>query len=249
MTLLWTLGSVVLVSAIPLFGLFLVRSQLARVQRHVLLLVSFAVGGLLGGALLHLIPEAIAHFGTGLALSGYLLLGFLGFFILEKFLWHHAHAHDAAEARPVKPLAALNLVGDGLHNVLDGMIIAGAYAASVPVGVATTLAVILHEVPQEIGDFGVLLHAGVPVRKAVWFNFLSGLGAVAGALVALAVGRQLAGFTAALVPIAAGSFLYIAASDLIPELHRERSRSASIGQVLLVLLGVALMAVTALMLE
>jgi zinc and cadmium transporter len=243
MTLIWVLGSVILVSAIPLVGLFLVRSQIARVQRHVLLLVSFAVGGLLGGALLHLLPEATEHFGGGAVLSGYLLLGFLGFFILEKFLWHHSHTHDESEVRSVKPLATLNLVGDGVHNVLDGMIIAGAYATDPAVGMATTLAVILHEIPQEIGDFGVLLHAGVPVRRAVFYNFLTGLGAVVGALVALALEDRIAGFSAALVPIAAGSFLYIAASDLIPELHRERSPAASIGQVAVVLLGVALMAV------
>ncbi len=243
---LYSIGSVLLVSAVPLAGLLLARGRVAALQRHMMLLVSFAVGALLGGAVIHLLPEAYERLGPGSAITGGLLGGFLGFFILEKFLWHHHHHHldgEEDQYHAIPPLAALNLIGDGIHNFLDGVLIAGAYLVSVPLGVATTLAVFLHEIPQEIGDFGVLLHAGLPLRRAVWLNFLSGLGAVGGAVLALVIGEQVGGFSAALIPVAAGAFLYIAASDLIPELHRERRPGAVLGQVMLVLLGVAVMAV------
>lgn len=244
----WTgaLLSVLVVSAVPLAGLLLARGRLDALQHHMMLLVAFAVGALLGGAVIHLLPEAYERLGPGPGLTGGLLAGFLGFFILEKFLWHHHHHHFDGEEHQhhaIPPLATLNLLGDGIHNVLDGMIIAGAWLASPTLGVATTVAVFLHEIPQEVGDFGVLLHAGLPLRRAVWLNFLSGMGAVLGAILALLIGEEVAGFSATLVPIAAGSFLYIAASDLIPELHRERRPGAVIAQVLLVLVGVAVMAV------
>lgn len=245
----WALGSVLVVSAIPLLGLLLAGRRFEAIQRHVMLLVSFAVGALLGGAVIHLIPEAFAELGAGWGFTGGLLGGFLGFFVLEKFLWHHAHHHDHDHPPTLPPLAALNLVGDLIHNMLDGMIIAGAYLVDVPLGIATTLAVIMHEIPQEVGDFGVLLHSGLPMRRVVWLNFLSGLGAVAGALAALVIGERVEAFGALLVPVAAGGFLYIAASDLVPELHRETRPRAVVGQIALVLLGVAVMAVTAVVLE
>jgi zinc and cadmium transporter len=245
---IWALGGVLAVSAIPLLGLLLAGKRFALIQQHLMWLVSFAVGALLGGALIHLLPEAYQTLGSGPALTGGLLTGFLGFFVLEKFLWHHAHHHDP-EVRPsLPPLAALNLLGDLIHNVIDGMLIAAAFLADVPLGIATTAAVIVHEIPQEVGDFGVLLHAGLPMRRVVWLNFVSGLGAVGGALLVLAIGDLVAGFDALLLPVAAGSFLYIAASDLIPELHRERRPAAVLQQILLVLLGVAVMAGTAVVL-
>lgn len=248
-TWLWTLGGVLAVSAIPLLGLLVAGRRFAGLQRHVMMLVSFAVGALLGGSIIHLLPEAFEALGPGKALTGGLLLGFLGFFVLEKFLWHHAHHHEP-EVRPsLPPLAALNLLGDLLHNVIDGMLIAAAFMAGIPVGIATTVAVILHEIPQEIGDFGVLLHAGLPMRRVVLLNFISGLGAVAGALLTLAIGARVTGLGAHLLPVAAGSFLYIAASDLIPELHRERNPGAVLQQIALVLLGVTVMAVTGVLLH
>jgi len=236
-----TMVSVGLVSAVPLGGLLLARRKPGFLQRIVLPLVSFAVGALLGGALLHLVPEAIERIGSGPALSFYLLAGFLGFFAVEKFLWLH-HRGDQGGAHRLAPLAALNLLGDALHNVIDGAVIAAAYSADLAVGVAATAAVFLHEVPQELGDFGVLVYSGLAPRRAVWFNFLSGLAALVGAAVTLTIGRAATGLTDALLPIAAGSFLYIAASDLIPELRRERQVGTSLWQLGLVLLGVAVMA-------
>jgi zinc and cadmium transporter len=237
----YTLLSVGLVSAIPLAGLLLARTRTGQLRRVVPSLVSFAVGALLGGALLHLVPEAIERLGPGPALSWYLLAGFLGFFTLEKFLWAHEHPGEG-DAQRVAPLAALNLLGDALHNVVDGAVIAAAYSADSAVGVAATVAVFLHEVPQEVGDFGVLVYSGLPARRAVWYNFLSGLAALIGAVVALAIGEAAAGFADALLPISAGSLLYIAASDLIPELRRERQLGTSLGQLILVMLGVAVTA-------
>jgi len=238
----YTLASVGLVSLIPLAGLLLLRERTERVRRLALWLVSFAIGALLGGAVLHLIPEAFERLGSGPGLSLYLLAGFLGFFVLEKFLWLHGHNRRIVSPDRLQPVALLNLIGDGLHNLLDGMMIAAAYSAETSVGVAATVAVVLHEVPQEIGDFGVLLYSGLPIRRAVLFNFLSGLAALAGAAITLAIGRFAAGSTDALLPIAAGAFIYVAASDLVPELRREESRSATLGQIGLVLLGIGMMA-------
>lgn len=236
-----TLASVLLVSAIPLLGIVALYQREERLDRAVLYLVSFAVGAMLGGAILHLIPEAFARMGAGLSLSLYILLGFIGFFVLEKFLWAHTHRVAKTPDRRRHPLATLNLVGDGIHNLIDGMIIAAAYSADTSLGLATTLAVIFHEVPQEIGDFGVLVYGGLSVKRAVLFNLGSGLTAVLGAVLTLVVGRLAEGFTTALLPVAAGSFLYIAASDLVPELHRARQAPAAAWQIGLILLGVGLM--------
>jgi zinc and cadmium transporter len=231
----WTfaLGSVLLISLIPLAWLLVAPRRAAGGR-----LLSFAVGALLGSAVLHLLPEAIERLGPGVRLSGGLLAGFLGFFVLEKFLGSHSHASTPAR---LPPLATLNLLGDGLHNVLDGALVAAAYSTDVTLGVTTTVAVVLREIPQEIGDMGVLTYAGVPLRRAVWYNFASGLAALGGATLTLVVGARLGGATDALLPVAAGAFIYIAASDLIPELRQERSRRAALRQILLVLLGVAMM--------
>jgi len=246
MTWVVTLVSVGLVSAIPLTGLFLVRLRPAKLERLLVPIVSFAVGALLGGALLHLLPEAIQRVGTGRALAQYILLGFLGFFVLEQALRTQARPGSRVHPR-LPPFASLNLLGDALHHLIDGMVIAAAYLAGTAVGIATTMAVILHEVPQEIGDMGVLLYGGLPVRRAVLFNLASALTAVAGAVLALVVGHQVAGFSDALLPVAVGAFLYVAAADLIPELRRRSRPGSSLRQIALVLLGVGLMALPGLL--
>jgi zinc and cadmium transporter len=238
------LASVVAVSAVPLIGLSLVAANPARLANAVEYVISFAVGALLGSALLHLLPEALERLGSGPAAPLGALAGFVGFFALERFLWTHEHRRPRAAA--IRPVAVLNVVGDGLHNFLDGMVIAASYAAEPALGVATTIAVLVHEVPQELGDFGVLVHAGLPVRRAVWWNAASGAAAVLGAVTMLLVGSQVAGATTALLPVAAGGFVYIAASDLVPELHRVRSARAGVWQIALILLGIGLMAIPAL---
>lgn len=256
---LLAIGSVLLVSLVSLVGVLTLSVRAARLERVVFLLVSFAVGAMLGSALLHLIPEAYELLGNGTLVGALVLAGVLGFFVLEKFLhWRHdhdvqhthgvEHAEDALQAHlpatPIRSFAVMNLAGDFAHNVLDGMVIAGAYLVSVPTGLATTAAVLLHELPQEMGDFGVLVFGGLSPRKALLYNFGTALGAVLGAAIALFVGSQVEGFAAYLLPLTAGTFLYIAGSDLIPELHQHHSTPAtkSVGQFVMILLGMLVMA-------
>lgn len=135
----------------------------------------------------------------------------------------------------------MNLIGDGLHNLTDGMVIAGSYYVSIPIGIATTLAVIFHEIPQEIGDFGVLLHAGFSKTKALFFNFISALAAVIGAVIVLLVGIKFNNFEVFIIPFTAGGFIYIASSDLIPELHKETKPWKSFAQLIGIVLGILIM--------
>jgi zinc and cadmium transporter len=270
--MLWArvLGSVLAVSLVSLLGVVVLSRGRASLDRAVMYLVSLAAGVLLGGAFFHLIPEAYQVLGDSLLLPSYVLAGFLGFFLLERFLWAHHHGHgdeplpgrdsaapiDAAaptrdvhgtveatagEPRRFRPVVVMSLLGDGIHNLIDGMVIAAAYAASPGLGLVTTTAVLLHEVPQEVGEFGVLVRGGLSVRKALLFNFLSASMAFVGAIVALLVGSGSSGFLEALVPITAGNFIYIAAADLIPELHHEHDPREAVGQGLMLLGGVLVM--------
>jgi zinc and cadmium transporter len=253
--LLWayTLLSVLLVSLVSLVGLFALSQDPGRLRRLQLYLVSLAAGSLLGGAVLHLLPEAVDRLGTGMPFSLYLLAGFFGFFLLEKLLWfhHHGTAHAGEEAgagaekgrRAAHPVVAMILLGDGVHNFLDGMVIAAAYLVHPGVGLVTTLAVVLHEVPQEIGDFGILVHGGLSVRRAVFLNFLSATTSILGAVLTLWIGSRVEGLQGPLITITAASFIYIAAADLIPELHRTREPRQSLMQVLMIGLGLGLMIV------
>lgn len=248
---LYALGSVAAVSLVALIGLFALSRDEEELERITPYLVSLAVGALLGGAVLHLIPRAVQESGTGLAVWLYLLAGFVGSFVLEKFLKaHHGHhallsgqeeGGDAAGGERARPLSGMVLVGDGVHNLLDGVVIAASYAVDPWVGVVTTLAVFLHEIPQEIGDFGVLVHAGLSPGRALLLNFLSALTALAGAAVTLWLGTQVESIARVILPIAAGNFLYIAASDLVPELHQERGGWTALRQVAIILTGIALM--------
>jgi zinc and cadmium transporter len=219
-------------------------------------LVSFAVGAMLGGALLHLLPEAYERLGSGPRTGALALAGMLGFFVLEKFLhWRHQHGvpvgadlaseHAGHHHAHGAPLATLNLAGTVAHNLIDGAIVAAAYLASIPTGLVTTMAVILHEIPQEIGNFGVLVYGGYAPRRALLFNFLAGLVGLVGAGLALVIGQRVAGFADALLPLTAGAFLYIAGSDLIPELNLRHSypASKSVGQLVMMVLGVAVVAI------
>ena len=144
-------------------------------------------------------------------------------------------------------MATLSLAGDAVHNLLDGMVIVAAYSAGLTAGLATTVAVVLHEVPQEIGDLGVLIYSGLTVRRAVLYNLLSALAALLGATVALVLGRWVSGFTEGLLPVAAGGFIYVAASTLVPELRLQRGPATALAQVTFMLLGIALMAIPGLL--
>lgn len=247
-TIIYTLISVIVVSLVSLLGVISLLWKRERLDKMLMLLVSLSAGTLFGTAFLHLLPEAVEERGFGLAVSLLLLGGVLTFFLLEKFVhWRHCH-EDALTGRSYlhkghhpAHLAPLNIVGDALHNFLDGLVIAGSYLASIPVGIAATLAVILHEVPQEIADFGVLLYSGLSRKKAILLNFLSATVAIVGAMVGLVLGDGSGSFVPFILPFAAGGFLYIAGSNLIPEMHKECGLRDSFWHFFLLLLGIVLM--------
>jgi zinc and cadmium transporter len=236
----YSLISVVLVSLISLVGILalLLRSDIKKIT---FLLVSFAIGGLFGDAFIHLLPESFESMESKLAVALYVLLGIMIFFVLEKVLrWRHNH--QSVGEKHVHPVVMMNLVGDGVHNMIDGMVIGASYLVSIPLGLTTTLAIVLHEIPQEMGDFGVLIYGGLSVKKALLFNFLSALTAVIGTILSLVIGPHVQGYTTALVPITAGGFIYIAGTDLLPELQHDVKVGRSLLQFALILLGIGIMA-------
>jgi len=228
LAILGSVGGILLGAVLLLFNAS-IRSKLVP------WLVSYAVGTLLGVALLDVLPEALASLKPA-TVFGTLLGGILVFFVLEKVvLWHHCHddhceSHEAA--------APLILIGHSVHNLIDGAMIAAATFVSVPLGVTTALAVAAHEIPQEVGDFAVLLHAGYSRAKALWLNILSGLSAAVGVLIAALAIDRLPHILPFFLPVAAASFLYIAMSDLIPSLHHNPREGGAIRQVLLVGAGI-----------
>ncbi len=231
--------SVFLVSLISLIGTFTISLKPKKLRKFSVFFISLAVGALLGDTFIHLIPEAFARLGINLTTSLYFLVGFLLFFGLEKFL-HWRHCHTPTSENHQHPFATMNLIGDSLHNFIDGMIIGISYLTNIGLGLATTLAIVLHEIPQEIGDFGVLIHAGFSIRKAIFFNFLSGLIAILGTIITLLLFSSIKNHIFYLLPIAAGGFLYIAGSDLIPEIKTECKPSRSFLQFSLIIVGITI---------
>lgn len=237
---LYTFVSVIIVSIISFVGAFTLSLKEELLRKYIFIFISIAVGALLGDALIHLIPEALENSQSGVLASVLVIAGIFIFFILEKFLhWHH-HGEDTDD-NYVHPVGKLVLFSDGVHNFMDGIIIAVSFLVSIPVGIATTIAVILHEIPQEIGDFGVLLHSGYTKQKALWLNFLSALSAILGAVVLFTISGSAHIATTYFLPLAAGGFIYIAVADLIPELHKTKEMNHSIMQILAVMLGVLAM--------
>jgi len=237
---LYSLLSVFIVSLIAVIGILGLAIKAEKLKRILIYLISFSAGALLGDAFIHLIPE-ISEEGLALSSSLYILFGIILFFSLEKFI-HWRHCHMPQTKTHVHPFAYMNLLGDSLHNFIDGLIIAGSYIISIPVGIATTIAVLLHEIPQEIGDFGVLVYAGFSKTRAILMNFLTALTAVFGAVVALVLNNYVENIEIPLVCLAVGGFLYIAGSDLIPELHKECEVRVYFWQIVTFILGVLVMA-------
>lgn len=243
-SLVYTLFSVLVVSIVSLIGVIGLSVKYNKLKKILIYFISFSAGALLGDVFIHLLPEVFEERGFGLSVS-YSILGGIGiFFVLEKIIhWNHCHAEITDGKEHVHAFTYTNLIGDGLHNFLDGAIIAGSYLVSVPAGIATTIAVIVHEIPQEIGDFAVLLHGGFSKGKALVANFCSALLAFAGALVVFFVQSFSERIEFILVPIAAGGFIYIAGSDLIPELHKHsHNLSRNLLQLIAFILGIAIMA-------
>lgn len=236
----YSLPSVAVVSLISLVGVLTIALGIRRLDRVIPLLISLAVGGLLGDALVHLLPEAYEDSTSPALTSMYVLIGIFIFFVMERFLhWHHEHHVQALN--PIHPMGRMNLVADGAHNLVDGLAIGASYLVSVPIGLATTLAVILHEIPQEFGDFGILVHAGFSRRQALFLNLLSALLAFVGVVVAVSLGPLVGGLEEFILPLTAGAFIYLAAADLIPELHHEHDLPNSVGQFAFILAGVSFM--------
>lgn len=263
--LLLSIVSALVLSLLALTGRAVLGRDLAERAQLLDGLVSLAVGALLGGALIHLIPRAIAEHGSPSVLVMTLVaVGFVGFFALEKGLHVHAHhphkgvpgseghQHEEGEAaasgrvrvagREVQPIVPMILIGDGVHNVLDGAVLFAAYSVDLSVGLVATAAIAVHEVAQEVGDLGVLVRGGLGLRRALVLNLGTALASVAGVLLAFALDSAIGNISAVLLPLAAGNFLYIAAADLVPTLHHDRHPGAARRQVLVVTAGVAAMA-------
>src|SRR3989344_3898519 len=243
-TYIYAFVSVVVVSLVSLVGVFTLSLREEILRKYIFVFISLAVGALLGDALIHLIPEALENSQSATLTSVLVIAGILFFFVLEKFLhWHHL-GEDKDEIH-IHPVGELVLFSDGVHNFIDGIIIGASFILSVPIGIATTLAVILHEIPQEIGDFAVLLHAGYSKSRALWLNFLSALVAILGLIFAFILNQTGAIVTLWFLPIAAGGFIYIAVADLIPELHKTKEVKRSALQLLVVIFGIlAMLALT-----
>ena len=223
--------------------LLLYKEKLAFKYSH--FLAAFAAGTLLGTVFFDLLPEAV-HESEDLIREGgqdvnifiWVLFGILGFFLLERFIhWFHHHQHEY-QHEPIKPTIPLIIVGDSVHNFIDGVVIAATFLVSVPLGIITTLAVAAHEIPQEIGDFGILLHKGLARKKIIAVNILSALIALAGALITFWIGESIEQSLPILLAVTAGFFIYIAASDLIPEIHHENRKGFATIETVLMFSGV-----------
>jgi len=229
--------AVILVSLVSIIGIliFLRKKTLNKILFY---LVSFAAGTLLGAAFLDLLPEALED-GFKESVPIFILTGILSFFILEKFLhWHHHHAGHKHEE--VHGFTYLNIFGDAIHNFLDGAVIAVSFMNNAALGIIATIAIIAHEIPQEIADFSILIYGGFSKAKALVYNFMTALTAVVGALAAYFYSSAIENSSIFLTSFAVGGFIYIASTDLIPEIHKEKNLRKSFVQLILLALGIFL---------
>lgn len=256
------------IGSFSLLGLFMISIREKTLDSILFILVAFAAGTILASALFDLIPESIHHLeelnssGAGIAenlVFTFIIFGFVIFFVIERFIyWFHGHAHEKenklvcytgigegedyslVQSSGVKSFALLNLIGDGLHNFLDGVIIMVAFLSGTRNGIIITLAVVFHEFPQEIGDFGILLYGGFSKKKALFFNFISGMIALLGGLTAFILSDTIEIFNMFFLAFSGGGFLYIASTELMPELIKEKDIKKSIIQALIFLCGLIL---------
>lgn len=233
--------SVVLVSLVSLIGiaLLLIAGE-RRLKKWIFILVSLSVGGLLGDAFIHLLPESLERFKSHSVCAIMIIIGILIFFVLEKFLhWRHDHSLNGKDH--ILPVGYMNLVAEAFHNLFDGLIIGSSYMVNIHLGLTTTIAVVLHEIPHEIGNFGILIHSGFIPRRAILLNFYAAVFAVLGAPLAILASSYIDNFSNIMLPVTAGGFIYISASDLIPELHKDNKPFVSILQLLAMVTGVLFM--------
>lgn len=244
MNVIYVFVSVLVVSLLSVvFAIpFLLKKKIS--DKLLLFLLSMSVGVLLATVFMDFLPEAVSHSYT-LGVAIYILLGFLVMFVIEKFVHsHHTNKceHDHKGHSHAYNLAPVNLIGDGIHNFIDGLVIAGSYAVNVTLGITATISIIFHEIPQEIADFGVLLYSGMSKKKALLFNFVSALSALVGAVVGIILIDSNQGFLNFVIPFAAGNFIYIAASNLVPQLHRHCKFTDTILHIFAIILGIAIIA-------
>lgn len=239
MVLFWILASTFLVSIISLVGIITLALKDNLLHKILFCLIGFSAGALIGSAFLHILPECLEHNKSTVVFS-YLILGIIMFFLMERYLhWRHCHEQGVCKTHA---FTYLNLIGDGFHNCIDGMMIAVSFMVSLKFGFITTLAIILHEIPQELSDFAVLVYGGFSKRKALLFNFASALMAVIGAIAGYLISDLSKSFSNFILPFTAGGFIYIATSDLIPELHKENDLKRSTAAFFAFLLGIGFMA-------
>lgn len=234
---LYAFISVMVISLVSFVGVFSLSVGENTLKKYINFFISLAIGALLGDAFIHMIPEAFRSELSSSVIGILIIIGILIFFVVEKFIhWHH-HGEDKEEDH-IHPVGKLVLFTDGFHNMIDGVIIGASFLVSIPVGIATTIAVILHEIPQEIGDFAVLIHSGYTKRRAIWLNFFSALASFLGLIFIFVFGNIIQNSVVWFVPIAAGGFIYIAVADLIPELHKTKNIKHSIIQLCIIMAGV-----------
>ncbi|MFA5792797.1 MAG: ZIP family metal transporter [Candidatus Gracilibacteria bacterium] len=239
-TWFYAIASVVIVSLISVVGIFTLAINLERLKSILIYMISLSAGALIGDAFIHLLPEAVEQNGLTLNISLYIIFGIVMSFSIEKFiLWRHCHLPTTKVH--VHPFAWMNLFGDSVHNFIDGLVIGASYLVNIPTGIATTFAVVLHEIPQEIGDFGVLVHGGFTKKKAILLNLLTAGTAIVGTILMLIIGPIAESSVIFLIPFAAGSFIYIASTDLIPELHKETLPHRAFFQLIWFLIGIGAM--------
>ncbi|MDD2731947.1 MAG: ZIP family metal transporter [Candidatus Pacebacteria bacterium] len=244
--LFYILISTFLVSLISFIGVLTLVLKEKILNKIILVLVTFSAGTLIGSSFFHLLPEAIEEIGSNeeslLQIFSFLIIGFSSFFFLEQVIrWHHHHVINCKDCPKTAPFSYLILISDGIHNLIDGFIIAASFIVSIPVGVITTLSIAFHEIPQEIGDFGVLIYGGFKKIKAVFFNFLSALLAVLGGIIGFLVSEKIGSSIIFLLPFAAGNFIYIASSDLLPEIKHSLGPKDSIIHLVIFFFGITLM--------
>lgn len=236
-TLIWILLSTVIISVISLAGITTLALKERSLKKLILLLVALSAGTLIGGAFLHLIPESLLFYKSQTVFI-LVIAGFVLFFCVEHYMkWRHCHEKECK----VHSFAQMNMLGESIHNFIDGLILAAAFITSVPVGIIATIAVAVHEIPQEFGDFAILVHAGYKKRKALFLNFLIALTAILGGTFGYFFASMTAISLAALLPIAAGGFIYVGASDLIPEIRKEQNIRKSTTYLITFMIGILLM--------
>ncbi|UCF13585.1 MAG: ZIP family metal transporter [Thermoplasmatales archaeon] len=225
------------IALIAFVGVFTLAMKEHLLNKILLVLVSLSAGALMGGAFLHLLPEAVES-SEGADILGFVLVGFILFFIIEKVLhWRHCHKGKC----DVHTFHYMNLIGDSVHNFIDGLIIAASFIVSIPFGITTTVAIAAHEIPQEIGDFGVLIYGGFEKKKALLLNFAVALIVVIGGIVGYFISKSIEQVVVFLIPFAGGGFIYIAATDLIPELKKELNIKKSMATILVFICGILIM--------